>query len=97
MADEEKRKGAIFARELPSYTPEEVLGLYYYDKWESFDQFLTKCKKENVEALSIAFPEVLGDDYIELLVNLSKIAEANLSLLIAGKSPTTKKMGELSV
>lgn len=77
-----KPKAAVFVREVPLYPPEEVLGLYYCEKWAKFDELLERCKGE-VDILIVAFPEVLGDDYLELLVNLSKVAKAGLRLSIA--------------
>ncbi len=37
--------------------------------------------------VAVAFPEVLGDHFTELVVNLGKIAESGKSLQIMGPSP----------
>jgi len=85
----EKKKGAVYIRSLPIYPGEEVLGVYYEEKWEEFDELLAKCKGD-VEVLLVPCPEMLGDDYLELLVNLSKIASAGLSVMIADPAKTIK-------
>ncbi len=38
----------------------------------------------------MAFPEVLGDHFTELIVNLGKIAESGKRLQIVGASPFLK-------
>ena len=86
---EKKKKAAIYARELPIYPGDEVLGAYYEEKWRNFDELLNRCKGD-ADMLFVACPEVLGDDYLELLVNLSKIAKAGLGLAIANPAKTIK-------
>ena len=66
-----------------------MLGIYCADKWASFDKFLEQCKSD-VNMIVVAFPEVLGDDYLELLVNLSKLAKAGLGLMIAAPAKTIR-------
>ena len=87
--DEKKKKAAIYARELPMYPGDEMLGMYYEEKWHNFDELLNRCKGD-ADMLIVACPEILGDDYLELLVNLSKIAEAGLALRIVGRAKTIK-------
>ncbi len=80
-----------YARELPIYPGDEVLGIYYEEKWASFDNLLEQSKGDvDVDMIIVASPEVLGDDYLELLVNLSKLAKADLGLIIAGNARTIK-------
>ena len=88
-AGEKNKKGAIYARELPIYPGDEMLGIYYEEKWQNFDELLNRCKGD-ANTLIVACPEILGDDYLELLVNLSKIAEAGLALMITGRARTIK-------
>ena len=76
------RKAAIYVREVPLYPEYEVLGTYDEEKWGGFDELLRKSSGD-VDFLIVAKPEVLGDTYVELLVNLSKIAKAGLRLAIA--------------
>ncbi|KKL15666.1 hypothetical protein LCGC14_2503290 [marine sediment metagenome] len=87
--EESKKKALIYARELPIYPPEETLGLYYEEKWENFDQLLARGTSDD-DMLLVTCPEILGDDYLELLVNLSKVAKAGLKLVIANPSHTIK-------
>lgn len=86
---EKEKKAAIYARELPVYPGDEVLGIYYEEKFHSFDELLGRCK-DDTDMICVASPEVLGDDYLELLVNLSKIAKAGLALKVALPSKTVK-------
>lgn len=90
----ERKKAAIYARELPIYPGDEVLGIYSETKWANFISLLSKCK-DDADLLLVACPEILGDDYLELVVNLSKIAEAGLALHIAAPSHTIKKLTEI--
>jgi hypothetical protein len=55
-----------------------------------FDEFLKLCDDTasgGYEVVIIAYPEVLGDNYDELLRNLSRAAEAGLLVAISGASP----------
>jgi len=90
----ERKKAVIYARELPIYPGDEVLGIYNEAKWSNFIDLLARCNGD-AEQLFVACPEVLGDDYLELIVNLSKVAEAKLALRIAGPSHTIKKLVEI--
>ena len=84
-----KKKAAIYARDLPIYPGDEVLGIYYEEKWRNFDELLNHCK-DDADLIIVDCPEILGDDYLELLVNLSKIAKAGLHLLFARPARTIK-------
>mgnify|MGYP001579650499 CR=1 FL=1 len=82
-----KKKAAIYARDLPIYSGDEVLGVYYEEKWRNFDDLLNR---GDLDALYVTCPETLGDDYLELLVNLSKLAKAGVALRIGGPAKTIK-------
>ena len=84
-----KKKALIYARELPIYPPDETLGIYYEEKWAHFDELLARSTSD-ANLLLVTRPEILGDDYLELLVNLSKVAKAGLKLIIAEPSHTIK-------
>lgn len=88
-----KKKAAIFARELPIYPGNEVLGFYYQEKWARFTDLLNR---GDVELLMVTCPEILGDDYLELIVNLSKVADAGVKLAIDQPSRTIRKLGEVN-
>ena len=54
-------------------------------KFREFDGMLDDAKMGKLDAVLISHPEVLGDNYEELIENLSRIAEAGLLLGIAGR------------
>src|SRR5579884_1393538 len=57
---------------------------------QKFAGFHTLCEEAATGAFDlviVAFPEVLGDNYEELVSNLSRAAAAGLLLAIAGVSP----------
>ena len=87
----EQKRAAIYARELPLYPPGEKF-LYSEEKWHNLDILLTTLKKDEITTIFVPFPETLGDSYAELLVNLSKVAQAGLYLHIAEPAPTIKRM-----
>ena len=50
-----------------------------------FSEFLRMCdeaKKGNLDVVLIHHPEVLGDDYSEMVESLNRLADAKLSLSI---------------
>ena len=55
---------------------------YDSSKFENFNRVLDEQKRLNADVLLIHHPEVLGDNYAELVTNLNKLAEAGLSLKI---------------
>jgi hypothetical protein len=87
-----REKAAIYARDLPIYPENEVLGVYYEDKWSRLIGLLDR---GDVDTLYVGCPEVLGDDYLELLVNLSKIAAAGVKLRIGRPSRTIRNLGAI--
>ena len=48
---------------------------------------LEKALESDAEVVAVAFPEVLGDHFTELVINLSKIAESGKRLQMMGPSP----------
>jgi len=88
-----KGKAVIYARDIPQSLP-EIRDLYFAEKWSHFDEDISL---PGVEAVYVAFPDVLGDYYIELLVNLSKIAALGLTLRIGRPSPLIKQMGAIKL
>ena len=74
---------ALYAREVVPTEPDPEPSLYLQDKWDE----LEKALESNVEVVAVAFPEVLGDHFTELVVNLGKIAESGKRLQIIGPSP----------
>ena len=56
-------------------------------KFREFDRMIEDAKAGNIDDLIIAWPDVLGDTYEELIENLSLIAEAGLHLVITRRHP----------
>ena len=78
----EKKAAVIFAREVPNVTEDEPI-LYLLDKWGDFDEAL----QADADVIAVAFPEVLGDHYAELIINLGKLADSGKALMISKPSP----------
>ncbi len=77
---------ALYAREVAPTEPDPEPVLYLGDKWDG----LEKALESEAEVVAVAFPEVLGDHYTELIVNLGKIAESGKRLHIMKPSPFLK-------
>ena len=74
---------ALYAREVAPTEPDPEPSLYLIDKWDG----LEKALGSDAKVMAVAFPEVLGDHFTELVVNLGKIAESGKRLQIIGPSP----------
>ena len=61
----------LYAQEPELKEPDPEPFMYMLDKWEKFDEALGS----EVDVVAIAFPEVLGDAYSELIINLGKLAQ----------------------
>ena len=59
-----KKAAVIFARDVANVTEDERV-LYLLDKWGDFDEAL----QADADVIAVAFPEVLGDHYSELIIN----------------------------
>jgi hypothetical protein len=57
-------------------------------KFADFDLLIAESKKNGVKAVLVPTPQTLGDNYDELIRNLTKLQQAELSLVIV---PQTKK------
>ncbi len=73
----------LYAREVASTEPDPEPSLYLPDKWDG----LEKALESDADVVAVAFPEVLGDYFTELVVNLGKIAESGKRLQILRLSP----------
>jgi len=51
-------------------------------KFRGLAQALERVKADKIDELRIAHPEVLGDNYEELVENLNRIAAAEVALVI---------------
>ena len=56
-------------------------------KFEQFNKMLKDIKEGDVDMIIIAWPDVLGEDYEEVIENLSRIAECDLPLVITRRHP----------
>ena len=61
------------------------------DKWEKHVESL----ESEADAIVVAFPEVLGDTYSELIVNLGKLAVHGQALVVVGPSKFYESIGTL--
>ena len=77
---------ALYAREVAPTEPDPEPSLYLIDKWDEIEKALGS----DANVVAVAFPEVLGDHFTELVINLGKIAESGKRLQIMGPSPFLK-------
>ena len=82
MTNPEKKKAVLYAREVPEPAPDPERFVYLLDKWDG----LEKALGADADVLVVAFPEVLGDTYTELVINLGRIAASGKSLGITKAS-----------
>ncbi len=83
MTSPEKKKAVLYAREVPHPGPDPERFIYLSDKWDG----LSKALDADADLVAVSFPEVLGDNYTELVINLGRIAESGKSLAIMKPSP----------
>ncbi len=77
-----EKRAVIYAREVANVTEDEPI-MYLLDKWGDFDEAL----QADADVIAVAFPEVLGDHYAELIINLGKLADSGKALMISKPSP----------
>ena len=51
-------------------------------KFDGLQRLIEKAKSDGIAIIVVHHPEVLGDTYEELVLNLNKLADAGLSLTI---------------
>ena len=51
-------------------------------KFADFDRMVAEAKKSGIEAVMVSSPQTLGDTYEELIRNLTRLQEAELTLVI---------------
>lgn len=78
-----QKKASGYMREVPEPEADPEPMLYMLDKWGKLEEAL----KDDAEILAVAFPEVLGDTYTELIINLGKLASSGKRLAITNPSP----------
>lgn len=89
------KQAVLYAREVPKGDQlySEPAYLYPTEKWAKLREAL----REEADAICIAFPEVLGDNYFEIMANLSLLSTSGKQLLIAKSSPFIVNIGETAV
>ncbi len=93
MTNPEKKKAVLYAREVPEPGPDPERFIYLLDKSDG----LEKALGADADVLVVSFPEVLGDNYTELVINLGRIAASGKSLGITKASPWLLKGGEIDL
>ena len=88
-----QKQSVSYARSVPKPESESEHTYYRVSKFEGLDSAL----ESDAEVLVIAFPEVLGDFYTEILVNLGKVAASGKTLAITKPSPFLKMDGFFEV
>ena len=63
----------------------------YEQKFKEFIRMCDEAKSEGLEAVLVATPQILGDDYVEIVESLNRLAEAGLNLHIAKAHRPTKE------
>lgn len=101
LKDKPKRKAATMVREVkPELLDYPVamrdLKTAYASprNWGETRKFLDEAKKGGCEVVCVAFPEVFGDNYMDVISMLSLIAEYGLHIAVVGKSPFLVKWAE---
>ena len=89
----EKKAAIVFARDVQNVTEDEPI-LYLADKWADLDKAL---QAEAASVIAVAFPEVLGDHYGELIINLGKLADSGKALMISKPSPFMVQQREVDL
>ena len=57
------------------------------DKFKEFDQMINEAKDGRIDMVIIGWPEDLGDNYDEIIENLARIADAELTMSIRTRKP----------
>jgi hypothetical protein len=78
----------LFARELKPRQPDPEPFVYQVRKWEHFERALAS----QADAIAVAFPDVLGDTYTEVPVNLGRLAKSGKMLIVKDTSPFLREM-----
>lgn len=69
----------------PPNTPEMNTPPGYEKKFADFIKLCAETKAKGIGEIVVGYPWVLGDNYEELVESLSRLADAGLSLHIAGR------------
>ena len=78
-----------YAREVVPPEPDPEPSLYLIDKGDG----LEKALESDAEVVAMAFPEVFGDHFTELVINLGKIAESGQEATDNRPEPVSEDAG----
>ena len=62
----------------------------YEKKFAEFLRMCDEAKSGNLDVVMIHHPQVLGDDYVEMVESLNRLADAGLSLTIIPRAERDK-------
>ena len=79
---QEKMKAAGYARDLDA-----TRDLPYAEKFDDFFRLCEQAKNSEFQIVVAAFPEILGDNYEELVSNLWRCAKVGLLVAFTKKEP----------
>lgn len=60
------------------------------EKFKEFNKLIAESKESGTEKVIIHHPEVLGDNYEELVENLNRLSDAELGLFIVPRNQRSK-------
>ena len=83
---EDSIKADEFLKTIPGFKPLPTKEELLKEKFAGLDRLIADSKGKGIEVLVVHHPQVLGDDYEELVMNLDKIASAELALQIVPPS-----------
>ena len=78
----QRMKAVTYARDF-----KKTENLPYEQKFATLYTLCEDAASGEFEAVIIAYPEVLGDTYEEMMISLSLLANTGLLVAVAGKSP----------
>jgi hypothetical protein len=73
--------------------PVGVLKGSHAEKFAGLEQLISESGTNGVKAVMIHAPQVLGDTYDEMIVNLNRVAEAELAVVIV---PPNERVGDIT-
>ena len=77
----QKMQAASYARDLKA-----TRDLPYHEKFSDLVRLCEQARTGKYQIVIVAFPEVLGDDYDELVRNIAMCAEAGLLIAVTHRS-----------
>lgn len=72
------------------YTAPPIMTTGYEQKFADFLRMCDEAKKGKLDVVVVHDPETLGDNYVELVESLNRLADANLKLAIIPRAQRGK-------